>query len=221
MKMKRILVLVSVLGLVAVSAAPGNAAAKPVKTTLYLHGTQPLGELESDGIVNANYLPMDTTKPTGQAPKSRQVTNYAVGPNTQCAGNALFPVWLGPLSGTVKGTVKVTLFLAGTPSDVDVRIWPDVNSSLCTNKTLGANQYPKPAGEVVVTTPPGGGQVTAMIKNVNFKAQAMFMIQLSPSGPALPAGMVPSFDRVLYDAASFASSVQFTCTPAKGTSCTK
>jgi hypothetical protein len=77
---------------------------------------------------------MDPKKPAGP-PKSKQITNYLVGPNDQCAGNNLFPVWIGDVKGTVVGKMKLTFTAVSTPGKVDVRVWPDV-ASLCVTRRL-------------------------------------------------------------------------------------
>lgn len=216
--MRKPLAIAILAGLVAASlAAPAFAAKrKPVTTTLYLHGSQVVGESESFSIVAPGYLPMDSSEPSGAEPKSKQLTNYVGGPNTECAGNELFPVWVGDLTGTVKGDVTVTFHTISTPAAaVDVRIWPDVNSQLCTQETLGAMDYPEPAGEVRVNLPPGPGVTEAVIEGVNFKAGSVLMLQLTPVVEG------PFFGRVLYDSTDFVSMIEFRCTPAgRAKSCT-
>jgi len=159
---------------------------------------------------------MDPSEPSGSEPKSKQLTNYVAGPNTECAGNELFPVWVGNLTGTVKGDVKVTFHTISTPAAaVDVRIWPDVNSQLCTQETLGAFDYPEPAGEVRVNLPPGPGSTEAVIERVNFKAGSLLMLQLTPVVEG------PFVGRVLYDSTQFVSKIELKCTPVgRAKSCT-
>ena len=206
-------------------AAPAIAKkkAKPVNTKLFLHGSTVIGENDSFSLVAEGYLPMDPSEPSAEA-KSRQITNYLGGPNTQCAGNNLFPVWSGPVSGTIKGDVKLTFNAIGTPGKAVVRIWPDVGSSLCDSATSGTFDYPDPAGEVVVDLPAGPGQVEAVMKGVNFKAIGSVIVQISPAVAAdipEPGGSVlePFVSRVLYDSADFASALEFKCIPAKGKTC--
>jgi hypothetical protein len=203
----------------------GKRKAKPVATKLFLHGETVVGENDSFSLLAEGYLPMDSTEPTGSEPKSRQITNYLAGPNYRCAGNNLFPVWSGPLSGTVKGDVKFTFSTVGTPGPVVVRMWPDVGSSLCDSSTTGASDYIDPAGEVQVELPPGQGQVEAVMEDVNFKAIGSLVIQVSPAVAVdlpEPAGSVlaPLVSRILYDSTDFASSIEFSCIPASGKSCT-
>jgi hypothetical protein len=202
-----------------------SAKAKPVATKLFLHGATVIGENDSFSLVAEGYLPMDATEPAGAEPKSRQITNYLSGPNTQCAGNNLFPVWSGPVSGTIKGDMKFTFSTVGTPGSVVVRVWPDVGSSLCDSAATGASDYPDPAGEVTVELPPGEGTVEAVMKGVNFKAIGSVIVQISPAVAVDvpdPGGSVlaPVLARVLYDTPDFASALEFKCTPSSGKTCT-
>lgn len=229
--MRKSLVVAMILGLLVGSIAVADAKkkAKPVATKLFLHGATVVGENDSFSLVNEAFLPMDTAEPTGSEPKSRLITNYLGGPNTQCSGNNLFPVWSGQLAGTIKGDVKLTFNAIGTPGDVVVRIWPDIGpgSNLCdtSNPVSPSSDYVDPAGETVVTLPPGTGTVEAVMKNVNLKAVGSVVIQLSPAVAVDvpdPGGSVlnPFISRVLYDTPDFASMLEFSCIPASGTSCT-
>lgn len=200
--------------------APAVAAkkAKPVPTTLYMHGTEVVGEAESTPVVADAYLSMDTTEPSGAEPKSHGIFNGVVTPNTHCAGNNLFPVFVGNVSGRIVGDMKVTLHALSTPGKVDVRVWPDKMSLLCTSTLGGSADYPEPAGEVTVDLPAGHGTIEAVFEDLDFVASANLMIQVSPE--TTPVGpeevMAPFVARVLYDTPDFASSVEFQCIPAKG-----
>jgi len=229
MRIRNLVAVVGSVALLAAALTPGIAQAaksKPVKTTLYLHGTTPIGESESFPAVADTFLPMDATEPTGAEPKSKAITNGVGTPNYQCAGNTLFPVWTGQLVGRVKGDMTLTFHTVGSPGQVEVRVWPDVMSQMCTSEATGATDYVEPAGAVVVDLPPGQGSVEAVIKGVDFEAVAGLMVQISPIVVAdlpSPAGAVlgPNFARVLYDTPDFASALEFTCIPAKGQkSCT-
>ena len=219
---------ITVAVLVAASiAAPAMAKKKPkpVATTLYLHGATAVGENDSMATVNDVYLPMDATEPSGTEPKSRFIFNAFVTPNTVCAGNNLFPVWSGGLSGRVKGDVKLTFHTLGTPGQVVVRIWPDVGSLLCNSAASGSSDYPEPAGEVTVDLPPGQGTVEAVMEDVDFSSMGSVMLQISPAvqvetpPPANPV-LSPFVSRVLYDSTDFISMLEFSCIPASGSSCT-
>lgn len=218
--MRKPLVIALSAGLIAASLATpalaGKKKAKPVATTLYLHGNEVVGEVENFGLIaSGTFMSMDANEPTGAEPKSKFFTNYVGGPNTECAGNDFFPVWVGDVSGKVTGDVKVTFNSIATPGGViDVRIWPDVASQLCTNETLGAFDYPEPAGEVRVNLPAGPGSVEAVIEGVNFTAGSKLMLQLTPDIAS------PFVGRALYDSTSYISKIEFNCTPASGKSCT-
>jgi hypothetical protein len=199
--------------------AGAKKRARPVNTRLYLHGTSPADEVDYGALGDA-YPTMDPKKPAGGAPKSKQITNYLAGPNDQCAGNNLFPVWVGDLKGTVVGKMKLTFTTVSTPGKVDVRVWPDVASLLCTSELAETNAYPRPAAEVTVNLPPGGGTVKAVTKKVRFRATRSLMVQITPAtGPAADL-LDPFVARVVYDSPEFASSLQFKCIPARGRSCT-
>jgi hypothetical protein len=220
--MRKPLVIALTAGLVATSlAGPALAGKKkkpkpqaPVATTLYLHGNEVVGEVENYGLIaSGTYMSMDATEPSGSEPKSKFFTNYVAGPNSQCAGNDFYPVWVGDLTGKVTGDVKVTFHSIASPGGiVDVRVWPDVASQLCTNETLGAFDYPEPAGEVRVSLPAGPGTVEAVIEGVDFQAGSKLMLQLTPD----PAS--PFVGRALYDATSYVSKIEFSCIPAAGAS---
>ena len=227
--MKRISILLLTVALAAGLFATNADAAKkkkkkPVKTTLYFHGSSAAGEADSMAQVNDVPLPMDPTKPSDSAPKSRQIPHALVTPNHQCAGNTLFPVWVGDLSGKIVGDVKVTFSAASTPGNVVVRMWPDVVGLMCDSDLAGTQDYVKPAGEAVVALPNGAGEVTATFKNVNVKTVGKLMLQFSPGTIDTPADreiFPPAATRILYDATDFASRIEFKCIPAKGKSCAK
>ena len=230
--MKRAFAILVAGVLVASFAGPAMAGkkAKPAPVKMYLHGGNAVGEADSFFVVAEGYLPMDTTEPSGSEPKSRWITNYFGGPNTECSGNNLFPVWSGPLSGRVTGDVKVTLHTVGTPGNVVVRIWPDIpaGSTLCdtTNPVSPSDNYVDPSGEAVAALPAGHGTVEVILENVDMTAAGSFIMQVSPQVAVDipdPGGSIlePFVSRILYDTADFASSIEFLCTPAKGSaSCT-
>jgi hypothetical protein len=198
--------------------AGAKKRAKPVNTKLYLHGTSAADEMDYGALGDA-YPTMDPKKPAAGEPKSKQITNYVAGPNDQCAGNNLFPVWIGDVKGTVVGKMKLSFTAVSTPGKVDVRVWPDVASLLCTSDLAETNDYPKPAAEVTVDLPPGGGTVKAVTKSVRFRATRSLMVQITPdTGPT--GHLDPFVARVIYDSPEFASSLQFKCIPARGRSCT-
>lgn len=226
--MRKLVALALTLGLVAGAlATPALAGkkkkrAKPVPTTLFMHGKETIGEAESTPNVADQYLSLDAVEPKDGEPKSHGILNGVVTPNQQCAGNTYFAVFVGPLSGQVVGDVTVTLHTLSTPAArLDVRIWPDVSSLLCTSTVSGTTQYPEPAGEITVDLPPGQGVVAAKIEGVKFNAVNSVMVQISPHTEVPGANVYRPFAaRVLYDSTGAPSSVAFDCLPAKGKSCT-
>jgi hypothetical protein len=217
--MRKIVALAVVAGLCIVGfAGPAQAKkAKPVVTTLFLHGSAPLGEGDSNAA-NNEFQPMDTAEPEGGQDKSKQITNYLVGPNVQCAGNTLFPVWSGTVKGKIVGDMKLTFSAAGTPGTVLIRVWPDIAEGPLCNEMM-----PEPAGEVEASLPAGEGTVEAVIPKVNFTAKSTLMVQVSPVilvDIPDPGGSLlsPFFARILYDSTASPSSLEFTCIP-KGKTC--
>lgn len=210
-----------VAGALVVPAA-AKKKAKPVATTLYMHGASIVGEADSSPQVADAPLPMDPNEPEGAEPKSHGIANGVVTPNHQCAGNNLFPVFVGDVSGQIVGDMKVTLHALATPGKVDVRVWADKMGLLCTSDLSGSADYPEPAGEVTVDLPAGHGVIEAVFEDLNFPASANLMIQVSPEATPVdtPAGeqhyFAPFVARVLYDAVDFASNVEFSCIPPKG-----
>src|SRR3954469_3388358 len=145
-------------------AAPGaQAKPKPVTMTQYFHGTQPLGELESPAGTGG-FASMDAKAPTGSDARSSGVTNYVGGPNDQCAGNSLFPVWVGTVDGTPTGNATVELFLqTGGSGAFEVRLFSNVNEQLCNE------DYPGTIGSETVTFDTGQDKATVVLKNINPK----------------------------------------------------
>lgn len=213
---KAIIIGLALALLVGVTSAPAVAKkkkkAKPVVTTLYLHGNAALGELDIPDALDGMYMVMDPAEPEGQ-PKSMTMAMItavaATSPNPQCAGSPLFPVWVGDVEGKIVGDMTFTFHTLSSPTSVDVRVWPDVGSLACNES------YPTPAAEVTVDVPPGHGEVEAVLEGVKFDAVRRIMVQITPS-----ASPPPTLGRVFYDSPDFASSLEFKCIPAKGKSCT-
>lgn len=193
-------------------AIPAEAAkkkkkkAKPVATTLFLDGDSAFGEQDAGVPVAAPGTFHKLVAEAGSSEKSRQVLNYGVGPNTQCAGNSLMPVFVGPFAGTVTGDITVKFEAMSTPgASVEVRIWPDVAAQACNDA------YIEPARSAVVALPAGQGMVEAVLSGADFTAAAQLMLQVTPV-------LVPPFiGRMFYG--TDASTVELTCIPASGTSC--
>lgn len=220
--MKRTIVLVLALGLLAGAAvstpAVAKRKAKPVKTTLYFHGASPLGEMDIEAGLSGQYPEMNATEPSDPLPKSMGLAMVGAGgngtPNPQCAGSPLFPLWQGDVNGTVVGDVKASLDVVGaSTAKMAVRLWPMVPPfGSCDSQA--AQAYIDPVAEVLVDVPPGAGTIEAVFKGVKFKTSGKLLIQFTP----LLEG--PTVGRVLYDSTATTAQIEFTCIPASGSSCT-
>ena len=209
--MRRIFVLTALVGLLAANVVPAEAAKKPVKAHLFLHGTEMFGELDMANNFAVGYNKMDTTEPDGAAPKSWGLSAWGGDPFNDCAGMAVLPVWTSGFSGTVKGDIKVNLYSVNGPREVEVQIWADVASQTCASNDVSEGQYPPPNATVTVDLAPGVGLTEAVIEDVNFKVHGILMLQIRPVGP--------NPGRLLYDSPDYASSIELSCVPANGNSC--
>ncbi len=213
--MKRTIVLAISLTCLAASAvtataAPKAKAPKPVAMTWFLHGTQQFGELENPNIAEApTYATMDAKAPTGTSARSAGVTNYTAGPNTNCAGNTLFPVWAGALDGAPTGdaTVDLVLQVAGT-GDIEVRLFADIFGQACNEA------YEQPLGSAIIPVTSGQTSAKVVLKGINKKKRNItsLMLQVSPAASLTP----PFITRIQYDATTAMSKVAFTCLPKAG-----
>ena len=218
MKKSTIAVLAIALIAASLAVAPAHAKKKAVPTTLYFHGTQYVGETEIPDGINGIYRTMDATEPADPAPKS--VFLAAVGaagngtPNPQCAGNPLFPVWVGDVNGTIVGDLKVSLDSVSLPvTKVDVRVW-GFGPGLAACDSGETEGYVEPFAEARVDVPPGPGTIEAVLENVKFKTSGKLLIQFTPVLEG------PTATRMLYDSTSTVSQIEFTCIPAGGAACT-
>ena len=203
---KKLIVAALVAGLLGanLAAAPVEAKkkkkVKPVSTTLFLEGDGAFGE--EDQLANGTYLKLQPAEGSGE--KSMGMPNYTGGPNTNCAGNSLMPVFVGQFAGRVVGDMKITFDVRSTPaSAAEIRVWPDVAAQACNDA------YIEPAGFVQVDMPAGQGTVEAVIEGLDFEASGALMIQITPV-----IGGAPSYGRVYYGTAD--SKVELTCIPAAG-----
>ena len=209
--MKKLLMLGVVAGLLASSlAAPATAAKKT--TTFYLHGKGPAKPVQ-EAYINENWIDsiwmgMDATEPTAAEPSSIFVTNYFRGPNTDCDGNGLIPVWKGEYSGKFKGDVTVTLHTVATPvAPLVASLYPDPTGTCSSAGTpaTAASEAPKPAAQTEVEVAPGPGVTEITFKNVKFKAVASLALQLH-----IPTQTTPGQVRVLFDSVDYPSNVTLT-----------
>lgn len=192
----------------ALAAPASGAKAKPVKTSLYLHGAYPAGEGDgADWIANSTPpMSMDPTEPSAAEPKSMGYSGAAF--NDQCSGLPLvFPTWVGNLQGTIVGDAHLKAHFVAAPATITARIWVDTPVFSCNES------FVPPAQEVQVEIPAGHNEVDIVFKGLRLKATANVMIELLSQSPAAQG-------RVLYDSADMASVLQFKCIPARGKSCT-
>lgn len=215
--MRRTITILLGLSVVAtVFAAPATAARKPkpVATTLYMHGSVPVGDFTEwlSGPVNGTHRMMDPNEPAAGAPKS-QSYSFAAG-NLECAGNDLFPSWEARIAGTLAGDVTIKAHLVSPGSTVTARVWLDVPFGSCTSSNTGATDFVPPVAEVQVDVPAGSNEVEIVLPGLKGKKATFGMIvELHQTSPAQQG-------RVLYDSADYPTRVEFACVPAKGaTSC--
>jgi len=207
MRSSKLLIVMLVVGLVAATLAlPASAAkkkkkkkAKPVATLMFMEGTSDFGEEDQTG--NGTFLKLQAEEGTGE--KSMGMPNLVATPNMQCAGNSLWPVFVGEVSGRVVGDMKVSFNALGQAGQVEVRVWPDIGAQACNDS------YVEPAGAVVVDMPAGQGSVEATIEGLDFTAESLMMIQLTPVIQA-----PPYYGRAFYGTAD--SKVEFSCIPGAG-----
>lgn len=159
---------------------------------------------------------MDAKAPTGTSTRHAGVTNYAAGPNGSCAGNYLFPVWLGDVQGAPTGDAKVTLFLTSTGNaSLEVRLFADVEAQLCNADS------PQPLGVGTAVMVPGESTLTVNIKGINKKNKMIkkLMVQVMPTymptiGP--PLTLPPFVARISYDSTTAKSAITSACLPRPG-----
>ena len=183
------------------SAGPKKKA-RPVKTTLYLHG-----EAQADETTLAP-LHMTPAEPSQPLPYSKWLPNYVAGPKDDCVNDwFLNATFQGPMSGRITGDVKVTLYSASTPGTVEVRLIPDFTDFLC------GDPKHQPVATTRIDLTPGAGPSEGVIKNVSIDVQGVLVMTV------LPIPSPPFAGRLLYDSPDFASRIQFDCIPTRGTSC--
>lgn len=182
----------------------------PVDVTMYMHGEGDRYVDETSYELAGPPKTMDREEPTGSDFDSMQLLNYALGPNPNCAGNSLFPVWTGFLGeGTMVGEATVTLHVLGsTGGDVTVNVWADVTGQACNDS------YPTPDATADVTLPPGDGSVEVTLPTDGLDPDFSIMVQVQPTPSDTPLAHTPTTQaRVLYDGADVQTSIALTCQP--------
>ena len=212
--MKRSLTVLLGLGLLAGTlVSPAQAAkAKPVATTMYMHGHMPVGDgLEFvNGVANSTNMMMDPTAPAAGVPKS-QSFSFNRG-NEECAGNDLFPSWSGNLTGKLASDVTMKANFLAAPSKLTARIWIDVPFGSCTSSTAGVSDFQPPVAEIEVDVPAGANEVEFVYPGLKGKKiLGSMIVELHTTDPAQEG-------RVLYDSADYQTRIEFTCVPSSGAS---
>lgn len=202
--MKKLILLLAGLAVLATSLVAPAVAAKSKATTFYLHGKGPVQEAYlNETLVDSIWMTMDTTEPTKPDPASMFITNYVGGPNTDCDGNRLLPVWMGDFAANFNGSAKVTLHTLATPgSAMVVSLYRDATGTCSGNLPTGATEAPKPVAQTEVEVAAGAAATEVVFKKLKFKSMANVALQLH-----IPNG-TPGQIRVLFDSADFPSSVQ-------------
>lgn len=203
--MKRTVVVFLALGLVFGAIATAEAKPKPVKTTLYMHGVYQFGEVDGiEWLVSGTPpMQMDTTEPTESQPRSMFTGNPVL--NRSCTGLPTgFPTWEATgVSGTVVGDAKLVVHLASPPTKLTARLWIDTPMFSCNDA------YIEPLSEVVVDIPAGQNEVEIVFPGLKKKATFNMIVEILGSG-------VGQASRVFYDSPDMATSLEFSCVPAKG-----
>ena len=202
--MRKLILSLAAVAVVVTSLGAPALAAKKQTTTLYLHGKGPVQEAYMNEMwLDSIYMTMDDTAPTKAEPASMNVTNYVRGPNTDCDGNGLLPVWKGNYVAKFKGDVKVTLHTVALPaSSMVVSLYADPTGTCTSNLPTGASEAPKPVAQTEVEVAPGPAATEIVFKKLSFKSFGSVALQLH-----IP-NMTPGQVRVLFDSATYPSSIQ-------------
>lgn len=222
--MKRTPVLLVALALLAAGAGNDAMAAvkkkpappKPVTTSYYFHSVDNFGTGNGNvnwiaGETSTGILPMDAKAPTGTTDQEYGTAGAANNPNHKCVGLAPtnHPTWMGPASGTLTGTLTVTLFARSTPGNATVQLFTDIADESACN-----DAFPLVVAEAVVALPasPTFGKVTATLKLAKpILVKRSFTIQVQTENVATPQASDFAFDSVASPAG-----VVWTCLPKTG-----
>ena len=202
--MRKLILSIAILAVAVSSLGAPALAAKTKATTLYLHGKAPVQEAYINEMwLDSIWMTMDATEPTKADPSSMNVTNYVGGPNTDCDGNGLLPVWKGDFAAKFKGDAKVTLHTVATPAATMIAsLYADPTGTCAGNAATGPAEAPQPVGQVEVEVAPGPAATEIVFKKLNFKSLGSLALQLHI--PNASPGQV----RVLFDSATYPSNVQ-------------
>lgn len=203
--MRKLLLFLAGLAVLVSSLAAPAIAGKTKATTLFLHGKGPVQEAYINEMwLDSIFMTMDATEPTKPEPSSIFVTNYFRGPNTDCDGNGLLPVWKGDFAANFKGDAKITLHTVATPATtMVVSLYADPTGTCTSNLPTGSSEAPKPVAQTEVEVAPGPAATEIVFKKLKFKSVASLGLQLH-----IPTQTTPGQIRVLFDSADYPSSLQ-------------
>jgi hypothetical protein len=194
-----------VAGLVLPAAAqtdePTDAPA-PVPVTFFLHGTEQIGDLETS--LGGSFRPMDAADPSASE-KSVFVTNYVLGPNTDCDGNSLIPSWVGFVDGTISNPTVTLHTVAHPGASLEVSLYGDPTGTCAFMGTPA----PAPLATKVIQLAAGRTETKVTFEGVSAEVGSLLVMLNIPPALADRADQA----RVFYDSAASPSRLEFTCTP--------
>jgi hypothetical protein len=200
--MRRLLALSCLLALTLVGMPAGADEPEPVidAVTLHLHGGEQIGEQEISPT--GSFRTMDRSAPTGSEAKSVFVTNYVVGPNTDCDGSPLLPTWQDfGLRGTATGDLTVSIPTLALPgSQVVVSLYTSPGGTCSFQGELA----PRPVLQQTVTPPAGQGVMEVTFDDVDFSLRGLILMLHVPTTS-------PGQTRVFYDSTGSDATVAFDC----------
>jgi hypothetical protein len=209
--MRRALVLPFLLALVLATVPAGAEPEAPPEepeapervideVTLHLHGGEEVGEVEVEP--GGAFRTMDRNAPDSDEPKSVFVTNYVVGPNTDCDGNGLLPTWQDfRLRGDVAGDVTVSIPAIGLPASQVVVSLYNTGGGTCSFMETTA---PRPVAQATVTAPVGPGDLEVVFEDADFQLRGLILMLHVPN-------RAPGQTRVFYDSADMDATITFDC----------
>jgi thiol-disulfide isomerase/thioredoxin len=195
----------------------------PIAHTYHLHGSYEADEVSyADGLDGVSR--MDTTAPTGDAPKSRFATNYGIGPNPSCSGNGLLAAWRGNVDGLVTGTLSIEVPAVSSGATVVVDVFAD-GGGACNEA------YVEPVLSATVEAAPGEAPLAVVFSDVEFEAINDVTVQFrivddvdvtvedGETGTTVSRSVQKPNEhiRLMFDAAEYDGTVTFECIPRRET----
>ena len=181
-------------------AAAEPIVPEPVDFVFHLHGDEDTAWTDDEVYATSGNQVMDTSPAEGDF-QSRQFLNYAVGPNSDCSDNALFPTWVGFVGeGTVVGDATLSIDVVGAlGGTVEVRIWTDTGGG-CNESSVA------PHAVTTANLPLGNGTFEVAVPTDGLDPLYEMKVMLVPTSPDAQG-------RLLYDGADYDATLSFTCQP--------